>query len=176
MKCLVVYSSKTGNTKMIAQSIINAMSDDTDLYAVEDAPDPENYDFIAVGAWVDKGMPDAKAQTYMLRIKNKKVGIFLTLGAYPDSEHANDSMRKACGLLEGNDIRCTFICQGKVDPKLIEMMQQMTKDNPDHPHAMNEERKARLAEAAKHPDQGDCWNAARIFKETVAILEDEIHA
>ncbi len=163
MKYMVVYSSKTGNTKMIAKAINKALPEESEVFSVQNAPEPNDYDFIAIGGWVDKGMPDAAMQNYMNKIKNKNVGIFMTLGAYPDSQHAKDSMQKARQLLKDNDILCEFICQGKVDPQLIKRMREMTKNNPYHPHAMNEERKARLAEAAKHPNQLDCQNAAEAF-------------
>ncbi len=171
MKCMVVYSSKTGNTKMIADAICEALPQSTEIYPVHNSPDPDEYDFIAVGGWVDKGMPDEAIQSYMQKIHNKNIGIFLTLGAYPDSQHASESIQKACELLKDNNILGTFICQGKVDPKLIEMMTQMTKDKPDHPHAMNDERKARLAEATKHPDEQDCLNAAKAFNKILQKLQ-----
>lgn len=79
----------------------------------------------------------------------------MTLGAYPDSKHASESIQKARELLKDNNILGAFICQGKVDPQLIKWMQDMTKNHPSHPHAMNEESKARLAEAAKHPNEQD---------------------
>ena len=171
MKCMVVYSSKTGNTKIIAEAIRKVLPQNSELYSVQNAPAPDKYDFIAVGGWVDKGMPDESTRNYMQKIRNKNIGIFLTLGAYPDSQHATESMEKTCELLKDNTILGTFICQGKVDSKLIEMMSQMTKDKPDHPHAMNDERKARLAEAAKHPNEQDCCNAANTFNKMLEKLQ-----
>ncbi|AQQ09868.1 flavodoxin [Sedimentisphaera cyanobacteriorum] len=176
MKCMVVYSSKTGNTKIIAEAIHKALPQDTELYPVENAPSSDHYDFIAVGGWVDKGMPDEAIQNYMQKIHKKSIGIFLTLGAYPDSQHAAESLQKACELLNDNTILGSFICQGKVDPKLIEMMAKMTKDKPEHPHAMNDERKARLAEAAKHPNDQDCRNAAETFKKMIEELKGQSNA
>jgi flavodoxin len=173
---MVVYSSKTGNTKMIAEAIHKALPQDTEIYPVDNAPSPDHYDFIAVGGWVDKGMPDEAIQSYMQKIHNKSIGIFLTLGAYPDSQHAAESLQKACELLKDNTILGTFICQGKVDPNLIQMMAQMTKDKPDHPHAMNDERKARLAEAAKHPNEQDCRNAVDTFKKMFEKLQGASNA
>lgn len=171
MKCLVVYSSVTGNTQKIAEAILSALPADSEIYPVREAPDPDGYDFIAIGSWVDKGMPDAMARQYMEKVHGKQVGIFMTLGAWPDSDHAKDSLQKAGELLKDNTVVGTFICQGKVDPKLIERMRQMTQNNPHHPHAMDENRKARLAEAAKHPNQADCENARQVFTEILSSLQ-----
>ena len=51
----------------------------------------EDYDAILIGYWVDKGGPNKEAKEFMKRIKNKRVGIFATLGAYPDSNHGFNS-------------------------------------------------------------------------------------
>lgn len=160
MKSLVVYSTLTGNTKMIAEAIHEVMPEGTEIADVKNAPDPEAYDFIALGFWVDKGMPDKATLSYMEKVRNKKVGIFGTLGAYPDSEHARDTMRKAAGQLPSCEVLAEFICQGKVDPKLLAAMAKMS----NNPHPSSPEREARLAEAAKHPNADDCAAAQAAFK------------
>lgn len=38
----------------------------------------------------------------METVKNKKIGLFGTLGAYPDSDHAKQCMKKAKALVQGN--------------------------------------------------------------------------
>jgi flavodoxin len=167
MKSMVVYSSKTGNTRKIGEAVLKALPEGSEIYDVENAPLPQCYDFIAMGFWVDKGMPDEKAKAYMAKIKDKKVGIFMTLGAYPDSEHAIQSANKAKEMLKSNEILGTFICQGRVDPQLVRWMQNLTKDNPSHPHAMDEKRRQRLAEAEKHPSSEDCENATIFFEKII---------
>ena len=173
MKALVVYSSKTGNTKKVAEAIHGVFQQGTDLYRVEDAPSPDNYDLIALGFWVDKGLPDAEALRYLNKIKGKHVGLFMTLGAYPDSDHAHQSMQKAEHLLEGNTILGTFICQGKVADSLVRQMAGLSGKSP---HAMTPERTARLLEAAKHPDQKDLDNARAAFSRIIRQYAGAIHA
>lgn len=161
MKTLIVYSSLTGNTKMVAEAIHEAFGDEADIFPVEQAPTADGYDLVAVGFWVDRGTADQKAQAYLSGLKNKKVALFATLGAYPDSEHARSSLKNAAVLLdESNCLVGDFICQGKVDPKLIEGFKKLPEG---HPHGMNPERIARLHEAAKHPDQTDLSNARAVF-------------
>ena len=159
MKMLVVYSSKTGNTRMIAEAVHSVMPEGTTISPVETAPAPEGYDFIALGFWVDKGQPDHSMSEYMDRVHGTRVGLFGTLGAWPDSDHARESMQKAIERVADNKVLGTFLCQGKVDPKLLAVMARMT----DNPHPMTAERKARIEEAAKHPDETDCVNARKIF-------------
>ena len=164
MKMLVVYSSRTGNTRMIAEAIHSVMPEGTQITSVESAPEPEGYDFIALGFWVDKGAPDSAMAAYMDKVQGTSVGLFGTLGAWPDSDHARESMQKAVDRVAGNNVLDTFICQGKVDPRLLTIMAKMM----DNPHPMTEERKARIEEAAKHPDEKDCANARKVF---AGILE-----
>ncbi len=163
MKILITYSSRTGNTKKVAEAIYDIMPSDAVIAPVELAPDPAEFDFVAVGYWVDKGMPDDLAKEFMARISNKKVGLFGTLGAWPDSDHAKECMAAAVKLVEDNNntVTCQFICMGKVDPRLIEAMQKMPEAAARH--AMTPERKARLEEAAKHPDDNDLERARMVF-------------
>ncbi|MCK4258617.1 MAG: flavodoxin family protein [Halanaerobiales bacterium] len=163
MKVLVTYSSRTGNTKKVAEGILEIMPKGTNIFSIEEVPSFDEYDFIALGFWVDKGTADEKSQKYMQKINHKKIGLFGTLGAYPDSEHAHKSMENVKKLLQpDNQIRGEFMCQGKIDPQLIEQFKNLP---ADHPHAMTLEREARHAEASKHPNEEDIKNAQTIFKE-----------
>jgi len=165
MKSLIVYSSRTGNTEKVAQAIAKVCPN-PDVFSVDDAPPHENYDFIAIGYWVDKGMPDAKCAAYMKSIKGKNIGLFGTLGAYPDSDHAKSCMEKAAALLEGNKIINQFICQGRVDPKILAHMEKVASTN----HPMTKERQARIEEAKKHPNQDDFEKAQRVFSAIVSSI------
>ncbi len=169
MKTLVVYSSRTGNTKKVGEAIA-AVLPSCDIFAVEDAPSVEGYDFVAVGYWVDKGIADAKCKAYIESISHARVGLFGTLGAYPDSDHAKDCVVQSEALFmepaRGNTVLGSFICQGKVDPKITEMMNKMS----NNPHPMTPERQARLEEAAKHPNEEDCAKAQDVFKAFIAQI------
>ncbi|MFK5952748.1 MAG: flavodoxin family protein [Desulfobacterium sp.] len=170
MKTMVVYSSKTGNTKMVAQAIHEILPHPSEIYPVETAPSPDGYDFIVLGFWVDRGTADGKSRDYFKKIKGEKIAVFGTLGAYPDSKHAQKCLEKVRTLTEGNECLGEFICQGKVDPALIEMMATKMKDDPHH--AMTPERQARLVEAAKHPDKADLESAQAVFREILKKIED----
>ena len=169
MKTLVVYSSRTGNTEKVARAVAEGLHA-CDIYPVKDAPNPSGYDFVAVGYWVDKGMPDADAKRYLESIENCTVALFGTLGAWPDSEHAADCKKKGEDLLNepqrGNRVLGSFLCQGRVDPSVVTMMQKMA----DNAHPMTDERRARLEEAARHPDQKDCRQAREYITALAATV------
>jgi flavodoxin len=162
MRSLLVYSSLTGNTKKVAEAIMQIMPPNTDICTVESAPPIEFYDFIILGFWVKRGKPDAKMLEFIKGIKGKKVAFFSTLGAYPDSEHAISVIKDTTELLEQNNkVLGSFICQGKIHPKLTESINNLP---TSHHHAMTPERLARHQEASKHPDENDLTNAQQTFK------------
>nr|WP_319397024.1 flavodoxin family protein [uncultured Desulfobacter sp.] len=167
MKSLVVYSSRTGNTQQVARAIYEALPEPKEIFSAKEAPDPSAYDFLALGFWVDKGTANAASARYIKSVTGKKIGLFGTLGAYPDSDHARQCMEKARAMVQGNDILGEFLCQGKVDPDLIKMMETKMKDDPHH--SMTPERRARLEEAAKHPDEKDLADARALFAELAQI-------
>lgn len=165
MKSLIIYSSRTGNTKTVAEAVSEVMPNAT-IAPVSDAPHYQDFDVIAIGYWVDKGLPDTKILEYFKTLKNTTVILFGTLGAYPYSDHAKDCMRKAEALLTESDLNNkvlgSFLCMGKVDPKILEAMAKMP-EMAQHP--MTEERKQRIEEAKKHPDETDLANAQTFVKE-----------
>ncbi|MBO4311725.1 MAG: flavodoxin family protein [Desulfovibrionaceae bacterium] len=163
MKTLVVYSSRTGNTRKVAEAIAQVLPN-AEIYPVSQAPDAEGYDFVALGYWVRRGGPNNASSAYMATVKNAKVALFGTLGAWPDSPHAAQCRQRGEELLKeperGNRVLGTFLCQGKVDPKVVEKVQE----RGDSKHPMTPERMARLAEAAKHPDEEDLRQAQEAFR------------
>lgn len=170
MKILLTYSSKTGNTKKVAEGIYEIMpKESTDLMPINQVTNIDTYDTIFVGYWVDKGIPNEEAKNFMESIKNKKTGTFATLGAYPDSPHGVKSLQSGVDILEtnNNEVICKFICQGKIDEKLIEFFKTLPKD---HPHAISEEKLKRYEIAALHPDESDINRAQEIFEEGMRKL------
>ncbi len=164
MNILVVYSSKTGNTKKIAEAIFDILPGNKEIYPVDKAPSPDKYDFIALGFWVNRGKPDQSAREFMEKIKGKNVGIFATIGAYPTSKHAREALYAARDILKENNILGEFICQGKINPKVLERMPR------DKIHEMNSYRKQMIEEGKKHPNETDCLYAQAAFKDMIEEL------
>jgi flavodoxin len=165
---LIVYSSRTGNTGKVARAIHQGIGVEADLCEVGEAPDPGGYPWIIIGFWVNRGTADDDILAYLARIEGKPVGFFATLGAYPDSKHAADVVERFSELVgERNMLIGSFICQGRVDPKLAEKFRSFP---PDHPHAMTPERIKRHQDAASHPDEADLRNATKACAEMVAAV------
>lgn len=124
MKGIIIYSSKTGNTKRMAEKIYEALKDkyQMEIKDIKDPPDLEGYDFVLLGGWVDRGTLEGKAHKYISQIQNKNLGIFATLGAMPDSEHGKKVIGNLKDLLKDRESLGQYICPGQVDPKMIEKL------------------------------------------------------
>lgn len=165
MKTLITYSSKTGNTKKIAEAILEVLPKETVIVPIEQEINPQEFDLIVIGFWVDKTMADEKVRNYIQKVKGKKVGIFATLGAYPDTDHAKDALKNVKKLLEPqNEVIREFICQGKIDPKITAEFEQLP---PDHFLSMTPERRRKHKEALTHPDEDDIKKAKETFKDII---------
>ncbi len=171
MKSAVIYSSKTGNTKKVAEAIKQAMPEGCEIYSVPEVPADAKFDLIAMGFWIDKGTANKEALEFMKTITNTKVFTFFTLGAYPDSKHSDESREASNKLLgEGCELIGNFRCQGAIDPKLLDWMKRLP---ADHPHAPDEARVARWAEAALHPNEEDCAQAQAAVKDALKSADIE---
>ena len=164
-KKIIIYSSLTGNTAKVANAIAEEIGCESVSFN-EFKGNLDEFDFIGVGFFVDKGGADAKfTKFYKENIKNKKIGVFMTLGAEPDSDHAKECLKKVEDELIANgcEVLCDFACQGAIDPKLIEMMRKMA-EKGNSPHPITPEREAKWAKAALHPDEADLANAKKAFE------------
>ncbi len=154
MKSLVVYSSQTGHTKMLAEAVFDALPDEKEIHPVDEAPDPRGYDLIALGFWLKGGNPDPKSQEYLKKITQTRLFLFATHGAKPDSDHAKRAMETAKSLAQGAEIVGTFNCQGEVNPGLLEKV----KTRPNPPEWIDD-----ADTAIGHPNENDI----RRLKETI---------
>ncbi|MBS4913622.1 MAG: flavodoxin family protein [Veillonella sp.] len=170
MKSIVIYSSRTGNTKQVAEAIHSVLPEGTPIVTVKEAPENlKDYDVVFMGFWADQGNANKEAQAVLKCIDAEKVALFATLGVPPMMPHAKETMVAATQLLpEGQTPVGTFMCQGKVDPKVIEMMFKIFPDG--HPHGRSAEREERHKQAASHPDANDLAKAKEFAKDVLAKL------
>lgn len=168
---LVVYSSKTGNTRKLAEGICRGLTEGgvpARMAAVEEKPGATDAPWVLVGFWADRGNADQKALEYIRSLEGRRIGLFGTLGADPNSNHARELAKKTEALAaEKNICLGSFLCQGKIDPALTEQFKKLP---PDNPHAMNEERRKLHEEAAKHPDGEDIAAALRACRKMLETL------
>ena len=155
-KFLIVYCSKTGNTEKVAQALVRAAPERCTLCKVSEAHNPEDYDVVFAGYWVNRGTLIKEMQDFLQKLHAKKVVLFQTLGAEPYSEHGVNSLVNAGKYLNPDcNVIGTLSVRGAIDPQLIA---QMEKFPPGTPHAPTEENRKRWADASVHPDKTDLEN------------------
>lgn len=165
MKSAIIYSSLTGNTKMVAEAINSVLKGD--IFQTSNPPkDLSSYDLIVLGFWADKGGADTKTANYFKTIKDKKLAFFFTLGADPKSEYADKLTNNTLEILQGNEVLTHFRCQGKIDPKILELSTKYGE--------MTEERRARIEEAQKHPTQSDLEDAKNFANKILQIFSAKL--
>ena len=120
MKSLVVYSSQSGNTQKLAEAVYAALPGGKEIMPVDEAPETEGYDCVAVGFWLQAGKPDPKTAAYLARVKDTRLFLFATHGAATGSAHARNAMDYARSLAPDASVIGSFSCQGEVNPKVLE--------------------------------------------------------
>jgi len=150
MKQLVVYSSKGGNTRKLAETAFSRLSGDKEIKPVAEAPDPSGYDVVVVGFWYQGGQPDPASQEYLKKCRNVgKLFLLATHGAANGSDYAVMGMNMARELAAGANLVGFFDCQGEVPESVLE---NAANRDPQPPWLKD-------AEAAKgHPDNNDLYN------------------
>ncbi|MBE2984018.1 flavodoxin domain-containing protein [Campylobacter sp. RM9344] len=168
MKKIVVYSSLTGNTKKVAKAIAGELGCKAVCYSDEAAKNLDDFDFIAVGYYIYKGTIDTNFKRFIQEnIKGKNVGLFITLGARADSEHAAKALKDGKKLLEDgqNSVIREFISQGAISQKFIDEIRVVALKTSNKKHyKITSSREARWKEAALHPDTNDIINAKTAFR------------
>jgi flavodoxin len=169
MKTLLTYTSKTGNTRKIAEAI-KAIAGSHLVYCdLAEAPDPQAFDAVIIGFWIDKGKPVQEAAAYIPKLKNKKTAFFYTLGASPESAHAAKCLQYTRSLFAGSDLVGEFVCQGKVAAEMIDFFKTLP---PGHHHALTPENLALYRAAETHPDAEDLKNAQAVFREILGRFKE----
>ena len=164
MRTLVVYSSLTGNTRMVAEAIYSAIDGEKEILSLRDNKDidVDYFDRVIVGFWVDKGSADSLSKKFMKTLEGKEVAYFGTLGADPDSPHGDKVRERVKNLFSStNTYLGGFLSRGKIDPKLVE---KMGKFPLKLVHPLTPERLKRIEDAKPHPNEEDLENAKKYFR------------
>lgn len=163
MQALVIVSSRTGNTRIVAHAAADALGAPmvtTQKYLA----DPNAYrtaDPVLLGFWNDRGMAPEDIQAVAQTLVGKRLGLFATMGGDPASPRARAWMEKVsvelAALGRENTIVTTWLGRGRIDPALFERMTAAMGG------AVSPEREERRKAAETHPDRLDCLAVAEHF-------------
>ena len=160
MKPLILVSSLTGNTRLLALALGDALG--ADVCAAKDAPETiEPGRPVLLGFWCDRGIAPEDIREAAEKLTNRDIGCFATMGGDPTTPKALAWMEKTSQALvgdtRGNRLKATFLCRGRIDPLLFERMSAMM-------GGVTPEREARRRASETHPDRLDMLEAVERFR------------
>lgn len=132
MSYAIVFSSKTGNTKLLADTLRDSLPQDACSYF--GAPDPAalDADTLYVGFWTDKGTADAAILEFLEQLHGKKVFLFGTAGFGGSEGYFNKILKTVQKSLDrSNTLIGSFMCQGKM-PLSVRQRYEAMKKQPIH--------------------------------------------
>jgi flavodoxin I len=171
MKVLITYFSQTGNTKQIADTILQEalQANEVDLKKVEetDADTFSGYDTVFVGSPIHAGGLAAQVKELLEALPQNpkfKLAAFIT---HASSAYAKDGFEK--GIQSLDDItkakQITYLgsydCQGRLTEEIRPMVQQSKGES-------DEEWGKKMAECDEHPNAEDEQKAKEFAKRVLA--------
>ena len=150
MSYAIVYSSPTGNTAMLAQTIREALPEAECCYFGEPDDQALSAERIYVGFWTDKGTCDEQTARFLEHLTDQQVFLFGTAGFGGAAAYFDQILGRVKEKL-GPEVQVigTYMCQGKMPPAVRRRYEAM-EDSPRRT-AMLEN----FDKAVSHPDAQD---------------------
>ena len=168
MKIAIVYKSFSGNTKIVAEAIREALKDHNVIYfgEPEHAADADLY---IIGSWTDKGMCAKEISGFVQKLRGKKIAYFGTAGFGGSEEYYRTLYQRVCALIDGsNELPGYFFCQGKMPMGVRDRYVKMLQEHP-------EDKKLQVSienfdQALSHPDEKDLSDAKAWITDLISRL------
>lgn len=159
---LIVVSSVTGNTMVLARALEDAFPGTRLVRAGELPEDLNDFDPVFLGFWCDRGRAPEDMVRAAARLVGKRIACFATMGGDPTTPGAERWMRETSEALAasgtGNTLVGTFLSRGRIAPALFSKMSEMMGGKVDP------EREARRRASETHPDRLDLLRAVEAFR------------
>lgn len=166
MEYMVVYSSKTGNTKQVATEIFSALPGMS-----KDMQDLEEYngkdaDTFFVGFWTNRGTCDMSVIDFISELHGKKIALFGTCGFGGDKEYYKSIEQKVSVWIPDDcEYLGTFMCQGKMPMQVREKYEIFMEDPKQE--VWRKKMLQNFDEALLHPNETDFENAREFANKVI---------
>ena len=167
MRYSIVYSSKTGNTRQLAEAIERQLPAGDLLYC--GAPDAAalQADVLFVGFWTDKGTCDETVAQLLKQAEGKTVYLFGTAGFGQSQQYFDQILTRVrenlpAGAVYGGG----YMCQGRMPQAVRSRYEAMQAKEPEN--ARYKMLIENFAAALAHPDANDLEAAAAWAKSCLA--------
>ena len=150
MTYAIIYSSKTGNTRLLAETLRDTLPTADCLYFGEPSDEALRAERIYVGFWTDKGTCDADTAAFLARVTTQEVFLFGTAGFGGAPEYFDKILSAARQNLPDDATVCgSYMCQGKM-PMAVRARYEQMEDSPRRQMMIEN-----LDAALSHPDAAD---------------------
>ena len=146
----IVYSSRTGNTALLARTIQEALPQEECLYFGQPAPEALAAETLYVGFWTDKGTCDETVAAFLRQITGQRVFLFGTAGfggAPAYFEQILGRVRENLG--PEAQVVGSYMCQGRM-PQAVRDRYAAMEDSPRRAAMLDN-----FDRAVSHPDEAD---------------------
>ena len=150
MSYSIVYSSKTGNTGLLAETIRAALPGEACVYFGPPDERALAAETVYAGFWTDKGSCDETMAAFLAQLTGQKVFLFGTAG-FGGAEAYFQKILEAVRthLKEDVPVIGTFMCQGRM-PQGVRARYEAMQDSPRRQAMLDN-----FDRALTHPDQDD---------------------
>ena len=154
MNYAIVYSSRTGNTKLLAEAIRETLPVKDCVYFGTPSPKALSADRIYVGFWTDKGCCDADTAAFLEAVTDQQIFLFGTAGFGISEEYFDRILKQAGRYLHGDPKQIgSFMCQGRM-PLSVRKHYETMQDAPGKAPNISQLIK-NFDQALSHPDGND---------------------
>ena len=158
----IIFSSLTGNTKKLAETIRAALpAENCDYYGVPETQELHS-EILYIGFWTDKGNADNATLELLSKLRGKKVFLFGTAGFGGSAAYFQkilDHVKQAVD--PSNTVVGEYMCQGKMPQSVRDRYMKM-KAQPEHP-ANIDALIENFDRALSHPDEDDLERLRKII-------------
>lgn len=131
MSYAIVVSSKTGNTKLLADTILEVLDANKVNYCGKIAECAKEADTLFIGFWTDKGTCDENMKKFLNELKEKKIFLFGTAGFGESKVYFEKIIERVKGELDSsNEVIGSYMCQGKMPIQVRERYIALQKEHP----------------------------------------------
>ena len=150
----IVFSSRTGNTKMLADALREVLPEEARDYFGPCGPEIPQSETLYVGFWTDRGNADEAALALLKALRNRQIFLFGTAVFGGDEAYFRTVLARVRQSVDGsNTVVGTFMCQGKM-PQSVKARYEKMREQPNHADNLDA-----LIEnfdrALSHPDADD---------------------
>ncbi|MGO5095868.1 flavodoxin family protein BilS [Agathobaculum sp. LCP25S3_E8] len=150
MTYAIVYSSKTGNTRLLAETLRDTLPAGDCLYFGTPSDEALHAERIYVGFWTDKGTCDADTAAFLSRVTTQEVFLFGTAGFGGAPAYFDKILAAARqNLPDGVTLCGSYMCQGKM-PAAVRARYETMEDSPRRQMMLDN-----FDAALSHPDAAD---------------------